>query len=214
MENPSIAKHRFNEALEWSLELSGDWHGCRVYHTSQALFGHLVLHLLSPNYYCFEVLINQFSLCVCVCASAVYDLTIGYKERCPLFINNLYGTDPSEVHMHVRRIPVCDIPESEEDMSKWLFDLFHQKDQMLALFSKTGSFPDSGIGEKPLSVSKGIFTLLLHLIPSLWIWWWLYNSLWVKVYVSVVCLGLALSTYFSWRPSPFYTRLISKRKKL
>lgn len=148
---------------------------------------------------------------------AVYDLTIGYKERCPLFINNLYGTDPSEVHMHIRRIAMAEIPQSEEGMNKWLFDLFLKKDQMLASFSETGSFPNSGIGEKPLSVAKGLFNFFfLQLIPSLWIWWWVYKSFWVKAYVCVVCLGLALSTYYSWRPTPFFfSRLVrSKRKKL
>jgi len=145
---------------------------------------------------------------------AVYDLTIGYKERCPLFINNLYGTDPSEVHMHIRRIPISEIPESEDGLTKWLFDLFHQKDQILASFSETGSFPNSGIGEKPLNVAKGVFNFLLQVISSFWMWWWLYNSLWMKVYVAVACVVLTLSTYYSWRPTPFYSRLRSKRKKL
>lgn len=142
---------------------------------------------------------------------AVYDLTIGYKERCPLFINNLYGTDPSEVHMHIRRIPISEIPESEEEMNKWLFDLFHKKDQMLASFSETGSFPNSDIGEKPLNAAKGLSIFLLQLIPSLWLLWWMYKSFWVKAYVCVASLGLALSTYYSWRPSPC---LLSKRKKM
>ncbi|KAG0590428.1 hypothetical protein M758_1G106700 [Ceratodon purpureus] len=145
---------------------------------------------------------------------AVYDLTIGYTKRCPLFINNLYGTDPTEVHIHVRRIPISEIPESEDGMSKWLYDIFLQKDQMLATFSKTGSFPNSGIGESPLNIPKGVFNFTLHVGISLWIYWWLYNSMWLKMFVALSCLVLALGTYFDWRPTPFNSSLGTKRKVL
>ena len=141
---------------------------------------------------------------VFVCA--VYDLTIGYKKQCPLFINNVYGTDPSEVHIHVRRIPIAEIPESEEDMSKWLYDIFFQKDQMLSSFSMTGSFPNSGIEEAPLDIPSGIFNLILHIVFSLCIFWWLYRSKWMRLYVAVVCVVLSLGTYYDWRPTPFYSK--------
>ncbi|KAL0376131.1 UNVERIFIED_CONTAM: putative 1-acyl-sn-glycerol-3-phosphate acyltransferase 5 [Sesamum calycinum] len=29
---------------------------------------------------------------------AVYDITIGYQHRCPSFLDNAFGVDPSEVH--------------------------------------------------------------------------------------------------------------------
>lgn len=145
---------------------------------------------------------------------AVYDLTIGYKKRCPLFINNLYGTDPSEVHIHVRRIPIPEIPESEDDMSKWLYNIFLEKDQILATFSKTGVFPNSGIEESPLDIPKGVFNLALHIVVSLWLYWCLYKSMWLKLYVALVCLALALGTYFDWRPTPFYSGLGTNKKML
>jgi lysocardiolipin and lysophospholipid acyltransferase len=146
---------------------------------------------------------------------AVYDLTIGYKNRCPLFINNLYGTDPAEVHMHIRRIPLSDIPESEEDMSRWLYEVFYKKDQMLASFSQEGSFPNSGNIEKPLNIAEGLCTLIVFLVSSLWVFWWLISSFWLRIYVVFICLVLAFGTYFDWRPSPFfYTRLWTKRKRV
>lgn len=143
---------------------------------------------------------------------AVYDLTIGYKKRCPLFINNVFGTDPSEVHIHIRRIPISEIPQSEDGMTQWLYDLFYQKDQMLASFSKTGSFPDSGIEESPLNIVEGVCNVALHVVLSGWVFWCLFHSVWLKLYVAFASLLLAFSTYFDWRPKPVYSSLRTKRK--
>ncbi|KAI4316782.1 hypothetical protein L6164_024727 [Bauhinia variegata] len=41
---------------------------------------------------------------------AVYDVTIACKNQCPTFLDNAFGVDPSEVHIHVRRVPIEDIP--------------------------------------------------------------------------------------------------------
>ncbi|KAK9000656.1 hypothetical protein V6N11_081145 [Hibiscus sabdariffa] len=53
---------------------------------------------------------------------AVYDVTIGYKHRCPSFLDNVFGVDPSEVHIHIRRITLDDIPMSEREGAAWLMD--------------------------------------------------------------------------------------------
>lgn len=118
------------------------------------------------------------------------------------------------MHIHVRRIPISEIPESEDDMSKWLYDLFLRKDQMLASFSKTGSFPNSGIGESRLDIPKGVLNFTVHVVFSLWIYWWLYNSMWLKLFMALSCSVLALSTYFDWRPTPVYSSLGTNRKML
>ncbi|CAM6094982.1 unnamed protein product [Calypogeia fissa] len=73
---------------------------------------------------------------------AVYDLTIAYKYRCPLFIDNLFGIDPAEVHINIQRIPMEELPTSEEEASSWLYDRFYQKDQLLTEFDKDQCFPD------------------------------------------------------------------------
>ncbi|KAH9289727.1 hypothetical protein KI387_033844, partial [Taxus chinensis] len=67
---------------------------------------------------------------------AVYDLTITYKHRCPLFMDNAFGIDPAEVHIHVRRIPLSEIPGSEDGATAWLNETFHFKDQLLSRFNK------------------------------------------------------------------------------
>ncbi|PPD85140.1 hypothetical protein GOBAR_DD17910 [Gossypium barbadense] len=46
----------------------------------------------------------------------IYDVTIGYKHRCPSFLDNVFGVDPSEVHIHIRRVTLDDIPLSESEV--------------------------------------------------------------------------------------------------
>lgn len=72
---------------------------------------------------------------------AVYDVTIAYKNQCPTFLDNAFGVDPSEVHIHVRRIPLEKIPESEKKASELLIETFQFKDQLLSDFIATGHFP-------------------------------------------------------------------------
>lgn len=84
---------------------------------------------------------------------AVYDVTIAYKNRCPSFMDNVFGVDPSEVHMHIRRIPRQNIPVSEGEAAAWLMDAFVLKDQLLTDFVVDGHFPNQGT-EKQLSTLR------------------------------------------------------------
>ncbi|KAG4110399.1 hypothetical protein ERO13_D13G046700v2 [Gossypium hirsutum] len=74
----------------------------------------------------------------------VYDVTIGYKHRCPSFLDNVFGVDPSEVHIHIRRVTLDDIPLSESEVTSWLMDTFQRKDQLLSNFNSEGYFPLHG----------------------------------------------------------------------
>ncbi|KAK6131216.1 hypothetical protein DH2020_035046 [Rehmannia glutinosa] len=92
-------------------------------------------------YACLEILRGSFA--------AVYDVTIAYKnQQCPSFLDNVFGVDPSEVHVHVRRIPIGEIPASEVDAATWLVDAFHFKDQLLNDFNNSGHFPQEGTKEE------------------------------------------------------------------
>ncbi|CAK9178565.1 unnamed protein product [Ilex paraguariensis] len=88
-------------------------------------------------YACLEILRGSLD--------AVYDMTIAYQYRCPSFLDNACGVDPAEVHIHVRRIPVDEIPVSEGGASAWLIDTFRYKDQLLSEFNAKGHFPNQGI---------------------------------------------------------------------
>ena len=84
---------------------------------------------------------------------AVYDVTIGYKTRCPSFLDNVYGTEPSEVHIHIRRISQNQIPNEEKEINAWLMNTFQIKDQLLGEFYSRGHFPNEGT-EKEFNTMK------------------------------------------------------------
>ncbi|OWM83789.1 hypothetical protein CDL15_Pgr004220 [Punica granatum] len=90
---------------------------------------------------------------------AVYDVTIGYKHRCPSFLDNVFGVDPSEVHIHIRRIKLDDIPTSENEVSSWLVETFSLKDKLLSDFHSQGHFPNEGT-EGELSTLKCLINAL------------------------------------------------------
>ncbi|CAN6459829.1 unnamed protein product [Victoria cruziana] len=75
---------------------------------------------------CLEVLRNSLD--------AVYDVTIAYKPRCPTFLDNVFGIDPSEVHIHVCRVPLPEIPLLEPEAVSWLINTYQQKDNLLSDF--------------------------------------------------------------------------------
>lgn len=136
-----------------------------------------------------------------VSLDAVYDLSIAYKNRCPTFMDNVFGLEPSEVHIHVRRILLEEIPTSEKETTKWLMDTFQLKDQLLSDFIANGHFPRDGI-EGELSTIKCtvnfavvialtlVFTYLTFYSPSIWF----------KIYAACSCTYLAFSSYFTLGP--------------
>lgn len=137
---------------------------------------------------------------------AVYDLTIGYKTRCPLFIDNVFGINPTEVHIHIERIPISNIPLTEDEASAWLFKEYSRKDDLLSYFYKEGSFPDSRL-EEELSMFKGmanvcIIVTLTYVFSRL-----MFSSLlWGKIYGALSCACLAAATYLNYKPSPIFLK--------
>lgn len=133
---------------------------------------------------------------------AVYDVTIGYKYRCPLFSDNVFGVDPAEVHIHIRRVPINEIPPCEDGGAAWLIEAFRCKDELLSNFSKEGCFPNSGIeGELPtfkcflnlavMVTATGFFSTIIIL-----------SSMWLKIFLALSCVYFASATYFDCRPTP------------
>ncbi|KAF5448766.1 hypothetical protein F2P56_029272 [Juglans regia] len=147
--------------------------------------------------------------CACLeelrdCLDAVYDVTIGYKHRCPSFLDNVFGVDPSEVHIHVQRIPLDNIPTSEDKISSWLMDTFRLKDELLSNFYIQGHFPQEGT-EMELSTEKWLVNIVpVIALISICIYLTFFSSVWFKIYVSLVCAYLASATYFNIRPVPIF----------
>ncbi|XP_043712638.1 probable 1-acyl-sn-glycerol-3-phosphate acyltransferase 5 [Telopea speciosissima] len=145
-------------------------------------------------YACLENLRNSLD--------AVYDVTIAYKYRCPLFMDNLCGVDPAEVHIHVRRILLSEIPTSEKEAAAWLMDTFKLKDQLLSDFKAQGCFPNQQ-KEGNISTFKCLVNFLMVIaFTSMCAFLTFFSSIWFKIYVALGCAYLASATYFNFRPSP------------
>lgn len=131
-------------------------------------------------------------------------MTIAYKNRCPSFMDNVFGVDPSEVHMHIRRIPLQKIPLPGDEATTWLMDAFAVKDRLLTDFIIDGHFPNQGT-EKELSTLKCIANCAIVLaFTGMFVFLTFFSSFWFKVYVVLACVYLACASYFNFRLSPAF----------
>lgn len=147
---------------------------------------------------------------------AVYDVTIAYnKNQCPSFLDNVFGVDPSEVHLHVRRIPVKDIPVSETKAASWLIDAYQIKDQLLSDFKVEGHFPNQ-LKEEEISTFKCLLTLTVVVsFTALFTYFTFFSHIWFKLYVGLSCAYLAIATRFNFQLMPFthYVHALYNSKK-
>ncbi|KAG7020532.1 putative 1-acyl-sn-glycerol-3-phosphate acyltransferase 4, partial [Cucurbita argyrosperma subsp. argyrosperma] len=151
--------------------------------------------------------------CVCLqtlrgSLNAVYDMTIAYKHQCPTFLDNVFGLGPSEVHIHVRRIPVDEIVASDEGATAWLTDKFKLKDHLLSDFIANGCFPEPRVQEQ-LSAFKCSMNFLLVISLTAIFAYLTFYSFWSKVYVALSCIYLASVTYLRVQPEHDLGSLIS-----
>ncbi|KAB2955286.1 MAG: acyltransferase [Thermoanaerobaculia bacterium] len=70
---------------------------------------------------------------------AVYDVTIGYTGELPNLWQWAEGR-MREVHLHVRRYAVAELPAAPEALGEWLRARFEEKDALLDRFYRAGSF--------------------------------------------------------------------------
>ncbi|KAF3772867.1 putative 1-acyl-sn-glycerol-3-phosphate acyltransferase 5 [Nymphaea thermarum] len=159
----------------------------------------ILKHVLLPKTkgfaVCLEMLRNSLD--------AVYDVTIGYKPRCPTFMDNVFGIDPSEVHIHVRRIPLHEIPLLESEAATWLINTFQQKDKLLSNFHGKGHFALKTTEDKLSTlrcVTNFVFVATLSGICA----FLTYSSPWFKLHVTLSFAYLSSATYFNFRPPPLF----------
>lgn len=128
--------------------------------------------------------------------NAVYDITIAYKHRLPTFMDNVYGVDPSEVHIHTKIIQVSDIPVPEDEVSDWLTERFRLKDELLSDFLAQGHFPNEGT-EEELSTLKCVanFSAVIGMTGVL-IYLTLFSSVWFRVFVACSASFLTFATLY------------------
>lgn len=67
-------------------------------------------------------------------------------------ISNLLNGNGVKAHMFVRRIPLDNVPEDEEQAAQWLQEMFRDKDRIQDSFHTTGSFFKTSGFKEPKSV--------------------------------------------------------------
>jgi 1-acyl-sn-glycerol-3-phosphate acyltransferase len=72
--------------------------------------------------------------------AAVYDLTIAYEVGVPSLWQYLKGL-VHRIHVHVRRFPIEELPQSADDLRQWLLTRWEEKNELLDHYYETGSFP-------------------------------------------------------------------------
>ncbi|KAI8981790.1 acyltransferase-domain-containing protein [Mycotypha africana] len=89
----------------------------------------------------------------------LYDLTIAYPGIKPgenpedvMTMKRIFceGNGPHEIHIHVQRYRLADLPSDTEGFSNWLLERWTEKDKRMIYFNEHGKLPeehDIGIGE-------------------------------------------------------------------
>ncbi len=71
---------------------------------------------------------------------AIYDITIGYVGGVPTLWQWVKGY-VHEVHVHVRRFPIEEMPGGEAELAGWLINCYEEKDALLDAHYRDGAFP-------------------------------------------------------------------------
>jgi hypothetical protein len=71
--------------------------------------------------------------------NAVYDFTIAYQGKVPSLWDVTLGR-VSPVYIHVRRFERRELPSDEQGLTKWVIQLFLEKDNLIKTFHETGTF--------------------------------------------------------------------------
>ncbi|XP_070578240.1 acyl-CoA:lysophosphatidylglycerol acyltransferase 1-like [Ptychodera flava] len=99
----------------------------------------------------------------------VVDITIGfpgYPDVRPMNLQTWVGgwREPTSTTVHYRYYPIKDVPTDPDDLTKWMYQRFVEKEHMLSHFYSTGKFPthsqDSRITDEPRKVELCIWKIL------------------------------------------------------
>jgi 1-acyl-sn-glycerol-3-phosphate acyltransferase len=115
------------------------------------------------------------------CLTGILDITVSYAKRPPIIPFSFFlGFPPSEISLHVRHIPIAELPVDNAGLSRWLYTRWEEKDKLLSQINAQGVFPGPQ-----------------HHIPMDWSWvrrsmraWETINVVaWVSLYLAYRILG-------------------------
>jgi 1-acyl-sn-glycerol-3-phosphate acyltransferase len=90
-------------------------------------------HVMVPHTKGFQATVSNLGSHI----TAVYDVTIAYPRKIPtLWAFTARGAH--DIHLHVRRYPIDQLPRVDADLAAWLLQRFRDKDRRLAGFLQSG----------------------------------------------------------------------------
>ncbi|XP_076464003.1 acyl-CoA:lysophosphatidylglycerol acyltransferase 1-like [Babylonia areolata] len=79
------------------------------------------------------------------------DMTIGYgsEEGGPpdMFGMCMGYREKQDIHVHYRAFPLSDVPRNGDELQKWVYDRYTEKDDLLEQFYRNGHFPEDSAGQ-------------------------------------------------------------------
>ena len=94
---------------------------------------------------------------------------------------------PQHVHIHVKITPVSELPADEEGLKQWLHNTWKEKDELLANFHKTGTFPGPTMRRDLTMFGQDMMIYYL-------LFWFFWMALIVYIFVS-------MPSWFLWYSS-------------
>uniref|UniRef100_A0A8D0AS07 1-acylglycerol-3-phosphate O-acyltransferase 3 n=1 Tax=Sander lucioperca TaxID=283035 RepID=A0A8D0AS07_SANLU len=99
--------------------------------------------------------------------SAVYDVTLNFKDNQTPTLLGIVNGKKYKADLSVRRFPVEDIPDNEQECAIWLHKLYQEKDALQEFYKKEGKFPGPTIipPRRPWTLLNFLFWATLLLSP-------------------------------------------------
>lgn len=122
------------------------------------------------------------------------NISVGYLGEMPQNERDISaGRWPSEIHFFAEQVPFASLPTSEEGLTKWLHELWQEKELQLENFYKKKKFSspyvgDSFVKESYSELKKVMFlwtlfcSYLIYNFLTNWFYWY-YFPLWTTVYL-------------------------------
>lgn len=70
-----------------------------------------------------------------------------------------FGVYPKDVHIHVRRFRIADLPKDDNAFTSWVYDRWVEKDNLMEHFYKHGHFPGEDKVNVPVELNNSIIDL-------------------------------------------------------
>ncbi|KAJ2617368.1 hypothetical protein H4S08_000336 [Coemansia sp. RSA 1365] len=145
----------------------------------------------------------------------IYDLTIGYEglksgdiPENEYGLVSMYGkcVYPRQIHIHVKRYPVSEIPDDEEGFSQWMYNVFVEKDKRMSKFYKLGRFPhdsdedDTIPKDQPVLQTSRPARADNPIVELLWMWaqFMIILILAHRIYGAIFSTAISIVTKVLW----------------